>query len=265
MFFFSPVAFFAVVFIDLFKHTVVKASSLSFLSPPSPDCTCLNWNQTYSSHRAICGEGHELFLATKLGISTIRAKLLMNSEFCLNFYKRIDDNVCINVNMGNEPGKWYSGQWCYVSASCDSASPVQSAPDVRVKMCTDGHDKMLRNMSPEDLHAYARAVDFDVGLLVKMAYPVDQDVKWHLAKGFFGQSPNLQMSSDQVEKLQGIITSGQPVVLDSHDGHPPFAVVQGRKAYLVELDEAHFIRGHMNTLTTWKCVHGCNAGSAAQS
>jgi len=232
------------------------AKTSSFLAQTHSPCDCLNWRKSYISMTAVCGEGLELFWATKGGLSIMRAMLHMRVEFCDNFFHRINDTICVNKDLGDGPDPQ---QWCYVSSSCSSASPVEGGGGVRTKMCEQGRDKRLRDMSPEDLHGYAKAGDFEMGLLVKQAYPREPNIKWDAAKTFFGEDSAVELSDSQRSTLNSITDAGKPVLLDSMSGHPPFAVVHSKKVYLVELDKAHFIPAHMNTLTTWKCVYGCES------
>jgi len=203
---------------------------------------------------AVCGEGHELFFATKVGVSVMRAMFHKRGEFCDAFFHRINDTICVNKDLGNGPDLQ---QWCYVSSSCSSASPVEGGRGVRIKTCEPGKDKRLGDMSPEDLHSYAKAGDFDMGLLVKQAYPREPTIQWDTAQTFFDQDAAVELSDSQQTTLKSIMDAGKPVVLDSMSGEPPYAVLHAKKVYLVELDKEHFTPTHMNTLSTWKCVHGC--------
>jgi len=83
-------------------------------------CACRSWKRTYAEAGVQCGQANEFFFAT--GRSTLEKYLLkehtgrLGPEFCTHFYEKIDDNYCINVNMGAD-----RGQWCYVDAACPTS------------------------------------------------------------------------------------------------------------------------------------------------
>jgi len=194
------------------------------------------------------------------------AKLMLGQEFCDNFYKRIDDSFCVNLVHGNTPD-WYGGQWCYVSSRCPSAGSANGTTPLRVKLCTPGQDRLLRDKSPQELRRWAMEQDFDVGLLVKMAYPVDKQSKWPVVQKAFngtlapGEGMGLlaadAATASIAQKLQGLLDARKPVVLDSNDGLPPFAVVDRSTSYEITLDLPHADMKHPSSITQWRCVQGC--------
>mmetsp|Transcript_40993 Transcript_40993/g.124208 ORF Transcript_40993/g.124208 Transcript_40993/m.124208 type:complete len:175 (-) Transcript_40993:7-531(-) len=172
----------------------------------------------------------------------------------------MDDSICINFLFGNEPEAWYSGQWCYVSDGCAEASPANRTASVRIKTCQPGRDAMLREKTPVELHEWARKHGLEFGLTVKTAYPVEQQLTWPAASAAFGQDPGAAarpLDAAQAAKLRAIRNSGRPVVLDSEDEHPPYAVVWGSAAYLLEPAREQPQPGRPFTYTSWSCVHGC--------
>eukprot|EP00416_Gambierdiscus_australes_P033368 CAMPEP_0171108222 /NCGR_PEP_ID=MMETSP0766_2-20121228/68436_1 /TAXON_ID=439317 /ORGANISM="Gambierdiscus australes, Strain CAWD 149" /LENGTH=246 /DNA_ID=CAMNT_0011569683 /DNA_START=48 /DNA_END=785 /DNA_ORIENTATION=- len=234
-------------------------ASASALQINQDACACVNWREAYRTGGATCGDGHELFLATSGGLPKAIARVLLGQEFCENFYKRIDDNFCVNLEHGHAPDAWYGGQWCYVSSECAAAGPANGTHSLHVKLCHEGQDKLLRDSSPQELRRWSQEHDFDVGLLVKMAYPVDKEAKWPVVKEAFGSDTEAVLAvlaertstAPAAAKLRAVLAAGKPVVLDSNDGHPPFAVVTGSEAYLVELDLPHSNPKHPSTVTTW--------------
>mmetsp|Transcript_51908 Transcript_51908/g.161052 ORF Transcript_51908/g.161052 Transcript_51908/m.161052 type:complete len:257 (-) Transcript_51908:39-809(-) len=225
-------------------------------------CECVNWRQAYQGGGAKCGDGHEFYVATSSGVPRFMARVMLGIEFCEGFYKRINDNFCVNLDHDNKPGMWYGGQWCYVSGQCASASPSNGTGSLRVKLCKEGQDKQLRDKSPEEAIEWAKANDFETGLLLKMAYPVEKEVKWPAVKDAFLSPGAGSLSADaagasSMERLSALTRSGKPVILDSADGHPPFAVVQGSTAHLLEMNREGLSVSHPNSVTSVKCVAGC--------
>mmetsp|Transcript_65880 Transcript_65880/g.148680 ORF Transcript_65880/g.148680 Transcript_65880/m.148680 type:complete len:101 (+) Transcript_65880:2-304(+) len=99
-----------------------------------------------------------------------------------------------------------------------------------------------------------------------MAYPVEKTLKWPRAKEYFRDNGAVQlkqatdssaMDYDVESELAKLQATGKPIVLDSDSGHPPFAVMQGSRADLIELDLAHEKMGHPSTVTKFSCVSGC--------
>uniref|UniRef100_A0A7S1WJE1 Uncharacterized protein n=1 Tax=Alexandrium catenella TaxID=2925 RepID=A0A7S1WJE1_ALECA len=249
---------------------LLPLAGASFLrQAPADPCACVNWRHAYDSQGAKCGDGHELYLITKTGVPRFLAGLSLGLEFCDAFYKRIDDSFCVNLDHTNAPDAWYGGQWCYVSGECRSAPRANGTGSLRVKLCTAGEDRMLRDKAPEELISWAAKNDFETGLLLKMAYPVDKVAQWPLVKESFlrpaagseGPDANGTASMKQPkaldQRLKELVASGKPIILDSTDGHPPFAVVRGSNAHLLELNKAMDAH-HPNSVTTIKCVAGCS-------
>lgn len=238
-----------------------RQQASSFLRSGEDACACLNWRETYSSRKASCGQGHEFYMATKHGLPLKMAKKSMELWFCKFFYERLDDNACTNLDHANEPQKWSSGQWCYVSKQCKSAAPTNGTSKVRVKLCQQGQDKMLRDLAPAQLRAYALEHDVDTGLLAQRAYPVEKAATWNRAKALYGQQLDkgiVGLSIRAKARMQSIKDSGKPLVIDSGDDHPPFAVVAGPSAYMVESNMEHVQEKHPSSVTSWRCLQGCD-------
>mmetsp|Transcript_11628 Transcript_11628/g.23572 ORF Transcript_11628/g.23572 Transcript_11628/m.23572 type:complete len:129 (+) Transcript_11628:1-387(+) len=128
-------------------------------------------------------------------------------------------------------------------------------------MCTPEAETMLGEMAPEEVHKVAEAEKLDPGLVLKMAYPLYQEgLKWPDVK------PCLTgWKRPACSKLAEIQALKTPMIFDSEDGHPPFGVVVGERAY-----ESHFSTWLYHTLrkggdpwanpsrmNEYECVAGC--------
>merc|ERR1719401_45286 len=87
--------------------------------------------------------------------------------------------------------------------------------------------------------------DLGLGLLLKFAFPQIEGVgpKWPKAKDFLipeqGNTAWLEKGAGAVaSQIQEAIKSGTPTLIDSRNGHPPFAVIQGTKLYQVQFTES---------------------------
>jgi len=240
----------------------------SFLrQAPADPCTCVNWKHAYESQGAKCGDGHELYVGTSSGMPRFLAALTIGLEFCDAFYKRVDESFCVNLDHTNEPDAWYGGQWCYVSGECRSAPRANGTGSLRVKLCKEGEDRMLRDKSAEELISWAAKNDFEMGLLMKMAYPVEKQAKWPLVQDAFlhpaeaSADPNSTASVKQPkaldQRLKALLASGRPLILDSNDGHPPFALVSGSTARVLDHNKTGDMH-HLSSMTTLTCVAGCS-------
>merc|ERR1719382_2106919 len=87
-------------------------------------------------------------------------------------------------------GEQGTDQWCYVSSECDLAStgavglPVKGAT-ASWKKCSPGQDRLLGEMTPDELNKVRGDENLNLGLLTKMAYPIWAKTKWPEVKGFF--------------------------------------------------------------------------------
>lgn len=90
-------------------------------------CRCLNWKTLYDSLEVACGEGLELYEMVKprTNLSLKEATFFwvfapfQYYEFCGSFFKRMDNNHCVNVGMHEYGTQGLLGeQWCYVSDAC---------------------------------------------------------------------------------------------------------------------------------------------------
>lgn len=251
--------------------TMVAATKMSFLHTEASrdSCTCKNWKETYANG-VDCGSNLEFFLATgKTSLSNpllSQVKAGMGDEFCTRFYETLDDNYCVNVNMGDD-----QGEWCFVDSSCSNLrGGAPTLGGVSWKKCEHGQDKMLRDYSPEQLAELAATAKLDLGLLHKMSYPLYKGHLWKEVSGFWNVpvtaistvpqgvplSPKLlqafmaprwgdgSITPELRQEMQAIKDSGKPYSFDTAlDNHPPHVIVEGEKVYLV--------------LGSLVCVSGC--------
>lgn len=225
-------------------------------APASDPCACVNWKQAYRSGGARCGDGHELYAGTSSGQARWKASMVLGLAYCMNFYEVLDDDFCVNVDQGNEPDAWYGRQWCYTSGECASASRANGTGSLRVKLCTEGKDELLRDRTPGTLFAMAEE-GLDVALLLRMAYPVEKRARWPLVRDALLNPSAVNLAADgprraEYRRLAELQASGRPVVLDSNTSFPPFGLVRGATAYLVQLAKSDIERPFAA-----ECVAGC--------
>mmetsp|Transcript_26168 Transcript_26168/g.59576 ORF Transcript_26168/g.59576 Transcript_26168/m.59576 type:complete len:345 (+) Transcript_26168:71-1105(+) len=151
-------------------------------------CTCRNWRELYASPFAqdallTCGAGHELFVPRLNGENMLLAK----AKYCWGFYEQLNETFCVNIRHDNTPGQWDNTQWCYTSPLCRMSSPANGTWSAGVRRCVPGKDNMLRSRSPDELFQYyGNHSHLDFHLLLKMAYPVEQKLKFEHALSFMG-------------------------------------------------------------------------------
>jgi len=198
-------------------------------------CICLNWKATYVSGAAACSPGRPRGMNDGMLLGMNDSQVI-GAELCDSFLSHFDDSSCLNVN-GGSSGQPHSGQWCYVSQQCQSGVPAGGATSVLLKRCSVGQDALLRERSPEDLLSFAKKKDLSPALFMKVAYPVEKGLLPFHVRAFFGLEPNMRIappSADVLARIKELRDAAAPVVLDSLDSDPPFAVIQGPKTYLVD-------------------------------
>lgn len=231
------------------------AAALKLQPPGAADpCQCLNWKETYEAADVDCGQGLEF---TRLAgypegnygsedspeqwLSTVSEparlqewKGLVAEEFCGSFYTKFDDNKCVRASMDRHPTAWYGKSWCYVSNECQSAFPVPERK-VAVKMCAEnGTDELLSDLPPEFLMDYGQKMGFTVpGFYVKVAYPVERSFFWKDRANF-------------TDKVNEIMATEKPVVVDKYDEHQDKMIVVGGQVWTVSFG-----------YDTFKCIEGC--------
>jgi len=104
-----------------------SASGAPSSSSAEGACKCLNWKDVYDSARVVCGEGLELYeiIKPRTNLSLAEASFswiplgFQHYEYCTTFFRRMDNNHCVNVAMHPYgTSDWTGEQWCYVSSEC---------------------------------------------------------------------------------------------------------------------------------------------------
>jgi len=230
-------------------------------------CECRNWKQTYEGGVTKCGMANEFYTAS--GKSWLAADEVteywdkVGKAFCTDFFEKIDDNFCANVNMGED-----RGSWCFVDAACSKLNGgARLTKKLAWKQCSPSEDRMLRSYSPEELQRLAKAHDYDMGFLHKMSYPMSKR-KWHsvsslwnatydslaevpeslqqfnislpnlkfFLKGHWGK-PDQHVFEPLRTEMQRVIDGDKYMSFDTERHHaPPHVIVKGRKVYLVMPD-----------------------------
>lgn len=235
-------------------------------------CACLNWRSVYADHATECGEARELAFA-----GGMRAKPFLGGEFCTNWFEKLDASVCVQ-DWATE-GRFE--QWCYVSAECqdlrggERLGTMADSREVSWKKCDPEQDEVLGAKSPPEVLAFAQQHKNDPGLVLKMAYPILPRTKYPAVKEMLVDvSPEtilaaeIKSRKDPLAFLHWAMTQPHPHIVDSEDGHPPFAVINGTQVY-----ESHFSRffyehhDDINPQNMWKineytCVFGCKEDAA---
>eukprot|EP00408_Alexandrium_pacificum_P011218 CAMPEP_0171232696 /NCGR_PEP_ID=MMETSP0790-20130122/40539_1 /TAXON_ID=2925 /ORGANISM="Alexandrium catenella, Strain OF101" /LENGTH=216 /DNA_ID=CAMNT_0011698935 /DNA_START=75 /DNA_END=722 /DNA_ORIENTATION=+ len=150
-------------------------------------CACRNWKKAYAEGAVRCGQTNEYFHNTHVHSLTPsqleEANQFFGLQFCTAFFEAMNDNACVNMDMEKAPG--VSGQWCYVDAACaDLTGGAKVNDKVSWKNCTEGEDKMLKDLSPPELVKFAEANGLELGLTNKMAYPV-APYRWRYISAFW--------------------------------------------------------------------------------
>jgi len=229
--------------------TALHAQVSSQLRREQDPCACRNFRNTYTAQLfeqpwARCGQGHEL--AQPLAVGSTLSALLARVDYCMKFYELLDSNACVNLRHNNEPGRWDSGQWCYVSSQCRSASPANGTWAIFVKLCKEGEDEMLREKTPDELFQFwkAQKMPLSLGFLAKMAYPVETAVTVDMTKAFYGMpdTADIKLYQSESAALARLQDSGKPVVIDAKK--PPYGLLHGQRFYLLHE-------------SSWTCAAGC--------
>mmetsp|Transcript_56272 Transcript_56272/g.121261 ORF Transcript_56272/g.121261 Transcript_56272/m.121261 type:complete len:235 (-) Transcript_56272:191-895(-) len=221
---------------------LVSASALQISTVNADACTCLDWKDAYSNYGYSCEE--------------------MGFEFCSGFFMHMSGNLCVNqgIGAGNK-----TREWCYVSSACQQLNgDSEPSAQIAAKSCTEEDDRLV-DKTPVEIDALCAKDDMDVGLMVKMAYVTPGQTRWNSAKTYF-TTGSTNLAAKQIGELAAVQESGSRTVIDSRDGHPPFAVVDGSKVYEVKMNMGYAIGQkilgrslfeHPRRLNTMTCVSGC--------
>mmetsp|Transcript_56273 Transcript_56273/g.121263 ORF Transcript_56273/g.121263 Transcript_56273/m.121263 type:complete len:235 (-) Transcript_56273:191-895(-) len=221
---------------------LVSASALQISTVNADACTCLDWKDAYSNYGYSCEE--------------------MGFEFCSGFFMHMSGNLCVNqgIGAGNK-----TREWCYVSSACQQLNgDSEPSAQIAAKSCTEEDDRLV-DKTPVEIDALCAKDDMDVGLMVKMAYVTPDQTRWDSAKTYF-TTGSTDLDASQIQELAAVQESGIRTVIDSVDGHPPFAVVDGSKVYEIVFHEDYAyvllasgqnVFEHPGKLSNMTCVSGC--------
>lgn len=234
----------------------------SLFAAKDDPCKCMFFNTTFAHGYAACGDGHEWAVGqhNDPNVAVHHLREAMYGEFCPAFFSRLEYDLCVNIVHDNQPDEWWGQGWCYVSSKCEKADPSNGTGSAKIRHCERGVDPHLGDKTPLELLRYSRMYDFDMGLLCKTAYPVDRVARWPLVAEYVWTQGARQTDHPAVPpaiaRLKDLQAKGTPHVLDSDDHHPPFGVIWGKKAFLIEADP-ELDWSHPSTVTTWRCLSGC--------
>eukprot|EP00747_Dinoflagellata_sp_TGD_P016321 gnl/TRDRNA2_/TRDRNA2_125032_c0_seq1.p1 gnl/TRDRNA2_/TRDRNA2_125032_c0~~gnl/TRDRNA2_/TRDRNA2_125032_c0_seq1.p1 ORF type:complete len:808 (-),score=136.06 gnl/TRDRNA2_/TRDRNA2_125032_c0_seq1:115-2538(-) len=242
-------------------------------------CDCQNWKNAYISRKATCGMGPEFYMFThddhpsEDQYNDVRVQKDAK-ELCTSFFERMDHDLCVNVNKGED-----KGQWCYVSSDCsdiNGGSMAKFNDKFGWKRCRRDQDGMLRKKIPEYLEMLAERDDVDLGLLHKMSYPLDQgripylgmsrteplwsdrrdlwiirhhrsQTKMNILEKMLDLGKTLLQT--RVARIDHFLVTGKPHSFDTRaDGKPPHRIMLGANVYAVVQSDPSEGRGSKNKL-----------------
>jgi len=249
----------AVALASVKPHHHHHAQNEAWASLPPDVCKCKNWKETYGSGEAMCGAGQEFYFSTgnleRKDPKRIKAAWDHWGFLCAQFFQRLDNNRCVNINVGKD-----TGTWCYVDPQCPTTQ-LDARRGIAWKSCWPGKDPMLRDLSPEELNATARELDVELGVLHKFSYPLSKayknkrfpEVAAYWGIGSTPESLPVWLRMD----MQKIANTGRPYSFDnSLDERTPHTIVVGMKVYQVE-DSPDKDEARPGTWETLKCIQGC--------
>lgn len=217
------------------------------------ECRCLNWKEAYRSKKAFCGQGKELALLESESQLSLDLMLpFVESEYCSDFFERLDHNRCVTLQHGTSAEKQQHNTWCYVSPQCQHLNQGTWLPrgGASWKTCHAGKDSLLRDLSLPELSTLANDGELDLGLLVRFSYPVQPQL-WQDVEEFW-------WFAELAERPQSVCTAmaaRAPVVYEVlQDGAGDKVVAVGEQLWAVNYDPAKNPRtrfGH-------ECMLGCD-------
>lgn len=226
-------------------------------------CRCLNWREAYRTNGVGCGRALEYYLLTGKGVPGPKAAKMVGEEFCGKFFQRIDASFCVNVEFTHAPTTYRGRQWCYVSSKCTQlgGGKAVEGSNVSWRFCAEG-DEMLRKKMPPELDHIRGTKDLDLGLIVKFAYPIWQRERWPAVQKYFlgAQAAALRAEHGRAD-LEEVVRSGEPMLFDSKDEHPPFHIIVGSKIYQIifaPFGRQNYVKGKMGDVTKLLCLSGCD-------
>mmetsp|Transcript_98121 Transcript_98121/g.219835 ORF Transcript_98121/g.219835 Transcript_98121/m.219835 type:complete len:269 (-) Transcript_98121:24-830(-) len=240
------------------------AWTASALRAPAPErgdgCECLPWKEAFLNHRADCAH--------------------LGDEGCEKFFKRIpNETFCVNEDMHLGTPK----QWCYVSSKCSRANDATWQADgnnkaARFRYCDKG-ERSLGEFRVNELRQWCKKHDLEFGLVVQFSYPTfighpvpDVVEFWDLE--FPKEAPVEERAAEplslEIEKaIQAEVDSNRTMFIPSRGGHPPFIVLEGKKAYWVNFSGKFLKRinaggdpwARPSEMNLVACVAGCEKNS----
>lgn len=221
------------------------------------ECECLNWKETYRSQQAVCGQGPELrSVANELHTSLELVMPFLQSEYCIDFFERLDHNRCVNLQLGTGAAH---KTWCYVSPQCHRLGNGIEMPQAGAnwKTCSDHEDSHLRDLTLPELWAVADANELDLGILLKSAYPV-QPQRWPDVEQFWW----FEDFSTQPENVRAARDAGTTVIYEvRQDGTGDKIVASGEQLWAINADPSLYPR----TRFGYECMSGCESLSQVAS
>jgi len=206
-------------------------------------CSCLPWQKTYQEEKVKCGESNEV--GPVQGNNTGEGDKNFN---CRPFYESIKEPICMNVKVGMTDGQDL-GQWCYVSAQCGGAHPVNE--HVSWKQCESGKDVLSREKSVQELLRMADDNDLLYPVLFKGAYLTWDSTDWANMKYYMkknnGKLNHYSFPPAVRTKMDVHRKSGNPVIFAGPGGGMPFGVWEG--------DDLYEINENLD-FTMWKMANG---------
>lgn len=216
------------------------------------ECSCLNWKDAYRSKQAFCGQGPELLsLASDSHVSSDVMLPFVQLEYCGDFFERLDHSHCVLLQQGLAERDQQHNTWCYVSPLCQNLNRGASLArgGASWKTCNANKDSILRNLSLPVLSAIAEAGGVDLGLLVRLAYPV-QPQRWPEVEQHWWFADLV----GQPESVSVAMTTGSPVIYEVlEDGSGDKVLAVGQQLWAVNLDS----RGYPRTRFRHECMLGC--------
>jgi len=216
------------------------------------ECSCLNWKDAYRSKQAFCGQGPELLsLASDSHVSSDVMLPFVQLEYCGDFFERLDHSHCVLLQQGLAERDQQHNTWCYVSPLCPNLNRGANLArgGASWKTCSAHEDSILRNVSLPALSAIAEAGGVDLGLLVRLAYPV-QPQRWPEVEQHWWFADLV----GQPESVSVAMTTRSPVIYEVlGDGSGDKVLAVGEQLWAVNLDSARYPR----TRFRHECMLGC--------
>jgi len=236
---------------------VVKLAAVqsAFLRHTEDTCACRNWKQAYKSGAVKCGAGAEWDWEASDPSKPLakQYEIYYNDStkevVCEKFWKLLDNDRCINHNVGSD-----EATWCYVNAKCKEIGGGSKINDeVSWKTCLPG-DLKFRDYTPEELYKFSNEHDIWFGGFAKIAYPGSKAGEMQLAQVDEFKDGIPTWVGVKINKL-GL--NNKPYWFDANkDGTMPFMITFGKKVYKVGLGNARDPK-HPRTWTTLNCTIGC--------